>query len=146
MLLRNVSQTLAAPQIYITQSLFSPAPMFLKIPSPYIPHSLCFPCSQSRCSPEMFPSPVVSQTYIIQSLCSPVPKFPTPYISPKCLRNKGTGIKGLGNVCTVKHFMWITWLWILWFGKHISGTCGLLTHWGPVTQFGDTDLGQHWLR
>ena len=83
-----------APQTYIIQSLCSPVPMFPIFPSPYVPQSLCSPLydispyvphvPQSLCYPEMFPSPVAPQTYIIQSLCSPVPMFPifpSPYVS-----------------------------------------------------------------
>ena len=54
-----------------------PGPMF---PSPYVPRFIILVlvshAPQSLCYPEMFPSPVAPQTYITQSLCSPVPMFP----------------------------------------------------------------------
>ena len=49
---------------------------FILVPVSHVPQSLCYP--------EMFPSPVATQTYITQSLCSPVPMFPifpSPYVS-----------------------------------------------------------------
>ena len=59
----------------VPQSLRSP----LYDISPYVSH-----VPQSLCYSEMFPSPVAPQTYITQSLCSPVPMFPifhSPFVS-----------------------------------------------------------------
>ena len=69
-----------APQTYITQSLFSPIPMFPLIHSPYVSPFLCSPVS-------MFPSPYVPQTcspdpmlhrHVLHSLC-PSKMFHSPY-------------------------------------------------------------------
>ena len=73
------------PDVY--QALCSP----LYDISPYVSH-----VPQSLCYPEMFPSPIAPQTYInnpvlvvptthashiAQSLCSPVPVLPSPFVS-----------------------------------------------------------------
>ena len=78
------------PCPYVPQSLCSPlydiSPYVSRVPLSLFPQSLCsllYDISpyvsrvpQSLCYPEMFPSPVAPQTYITQSLCSPVPMFP----------------------------------------------------------------------
>ena len=72
------------PSPYLPQSLCSPVPIFpspdvprpgprLYIPSSYIPQHLSFPTKCALCFPvSVFPSPFASQ-----SLCSPVPLFPS---------------------------------------------------------------------
>ena len=67
---QNVSSPIT-PQTYITQSLFSPVPMFSLIPSAYISQYLCSPVS-------MLPGLDAPQSLCSQSLCSPVPMPPPP--------------------------------------------------------------------
>ena len=106
---------------------------------------------QSQCYSEMFPSPVAPQTYITQSLCSPVlmfPIFPSPYVSSLCSPvpvlpsldwKHFRGALGLGNKGIGEHSDWGTSLGNIGNGEQKDwGTYGL----GNI--FGEHREWKHW--